>query len=263
MKNIPILHETDREYNERRATHLSSHWLAIFRQCPKEYYKRKSKRDTKAYALGRALHARVLEGGAVYESRYTIGGPINPKTGRPFGSDTKAFAEWAEQQGKPVLSFEQNDLVQDMACGIADNSNAVDLLTDGEAECVFRTTYCDMPCQIRVDWLRDGPGIVDVKTCEDLQWFESDAKRYGYVHQMAFYRAVLGAATGFDPLAIPVHLIAVEKIDPFRCGVWRVGEEALGIAQRENESAIRRLRECVAANNWPTGYEEVRVIETI
>jgi len=41
---------------------------------------------------------------------------------------------------------------------------------------------------------------------------------------MAFYRAVLAQATG---QVVPVHIIAVEKRPPFRCGVWQLDEGAL------------------------------------
>ena len=60
---------------------------------------------------------------------------------------------------------------------------------------------------------------MDLKTCDDLTWFEADARKLGYLHQMAFYRAVL--AQVLDGLLVPVHIIAVEKKEPFRCGVWR------------------------------------------
>ena len=76
---------------------------------------------------------------------------------------------------------------------------------------------------------------------------------------MAFYRAVLGQRLG--GARVPVHLIAVEKREPFRCGVWRVGDDTLAQAQRENEAAIRRLLVCRERDEWPTGYEEIRVLD--
>ena len=100
---------------------------------------------------------------------------------------------------------------------------------------------------------------MDFKTCDDLTWFESDARRYGYHRQMAFYRAVLAQPLG--GLLAPVYLVAIEKREPFRCGVWRVSEDTLAIAQRENEAAIRRLAACREQNHWPTGYEEIRVLD--
>jgi hypothetical protein len=62
---------------------------------------------------------------------------------------------------------------------------------------------------------------------------------------------------------MPVHLIAVEKKEPFRCGVWQVSSEALGLAQRDNEQAMERLKQCEESDNWPTGYEEKRVLDSI
>ena len=62
-----------------------------------------------------------------------------------------------------------------------------------------------------------------------------DARSYGYAHQMAFYRSLVAVATGET---LPVYLIAVEKREPLRCGVWRMGENVLGTVQKENEEAI-------------------------
>ena len=60
-----------------------------------------------------------------------------------------------------------------------------------------------------------------------------------------------------------MNLIAVEKKEPFRCGVWLLDASALAYAQKENEAAIERLKACQAANSWPTGYEERRVFDSI
>jgi hypothetical protein len=32
-------------------------------------------------------------------------------------------------------------------------------------------------------------------------------------------------------------------------------------ATRENEAAIRRLRECATSGHWPTGYEDQRFFD--
>ena len=58
-------------------------------------------------------------------------------------------------------------------------------------------------------------------------------------------------------------MIAVEKREPFRCGVWRITEEALDLAEMENKAAIKRLHKCRFTNNWPTGFEELRFITNI
>ncbi len=38
------------------------------------------------------------------------GGPINARTGKPYGASTQAYADWAATQGKPVLTDEQSAL---------------------------------------------------------------------------------------------------------------------------------------------------------
>jgi hypothetical protein len=101
-------------------------------------------------------------------------------------------------------------------------------------------------------------GIVDLKTCDNLDWLEMDAKSYGYAHQFAFYRSVLAAVTG---VVAPVFIIAVEKREPFRTGVWILGQNVLAIAQKENEAALSRLAKCREADSWPTGYEDIRIFD--
>jgi hypothetical protein len=258
----PLIHEPAEVYHTKAGEYLSSHLLADFRKCPLLYHRKRrgliQDEDRPAYLVGRAAHTVILEGLEVFHQTYAVGGPVNPKTGQPFGSSTKAWAEWAEAQGKPVLTTEHYDLVMRMAEGVKENAEAQRLLGEGEAEGVVRTEYCAVPCQIRLDWFNPQLGIVDLKSADTIDYFEADARRYGYAHQLAFYRAVLAQVLGAWK---PVYLIAVEKKEPHRCGVWRVSEDTLSIAQQENEAAIRRLRHCTALNAWPTGYEEVRLFE--
>jgi len=251
-------------YQDRSKDYLTSHQLADFRRCPLLYHKKKlgliEEAETPAYLVGRALHTLVLEGVDKFRDEYAVGGPINPKTGQPYGNNTKAFAQWAADQGKPVLTNSQYDLLVQMALAVEKHALSQSLLADGIPEGVARAEYCNVPCQARIDWFNPKHGIIDLKTCDDLDWFEADARRYGYIHQMAFYQAILFCHT---KVTHPVHLIAVEKKEPFRCGVWKVAQEALDYARIENEDAIRRLKHCQETNQWPTGYEECRVFDRV
>ena len=259
-----VIRETDKEYHAKSMDFLSSHQLGDFRKCPALYRKKKlglvSEDERPAYLIGLALHTLVLEGRDKFEAEYAVGGPINPKTGEMYGPTTKAYAEWAAAQGKPVLTLTQFDIVENMADGVRANGIAVDLLSDGIAEGVVRHEYRGVPCQIRMDWFDPHRGILDLKSCDDLTWFEADSRRYGYAHQLAFYRAVLAQVIG---VVMPVHLIAVEKKEPYRAGVWKITDDMLSQAQKENETAIERLKRCVATDTWPTGYEECRVFDYV
>ena len=260
----PVIQEPMEKYQALAKEHLTSHQLGDFRKCPALHRKKKlglvPDEDRPAYVIGRALRTLVLEGRGTFEAEYAVGGPINPKTGEMYGPTTKAYAEWAAAQGRAVLTLAQFDLVESMADGVRANGMAVDLLSEGIAEGVVRCEYRGMLCQIRMDWLDVHRGIADLKTCDDLTWFEADARRYGYVHQLAFYRAVLAQVIG---IVMPAYLIGVEKKEPFRAGVWQVNGDTLNQAQRENEAAIERLKRCIATDTWQTGYEEVRVFDAI
>jgi len=252
-------------YHDQAGRYLSSHQLADFRKSPLLYHRKKQGLfevdERPAYLIGRAAHTLILEGNERFQEEFAIGGPINPKTGNIYGASTKAFAEWAEKQGKPVLTDSQHALIVKLAEGVHAHELARELLSAGLPERVVRTTYCELPCQIRMDWMDPQRGLfADLKTCDDLTYFEADARRYGYVNQLAFYRSVLAEVLGER---LPVFLIAVEKREPYRCGVWEVSNESLGIAERDNEQAIERLRECECTGNWPTGYEAKRMLDCV
>ncbi len=251
-------------YHASRKDHLSSHVLADFRRCPKLYRRKQlglvPERDSAAYALGRAAHVLILEGRERFEAEFAVGGPINPKTGQPFGTQTKAFAEWASSVGKPVLSDLDAALLEQMRAGVHDHVFARELLRSGVAEGVVRAEYGGVPCQARIDWINpvDGRGIVDLKTCSDLDEFERDLHRYGYVHQMAFYRELVVEACGVE---LEVHLVAIEKREPYRCGVWQLSRRLLDRAADENVAAIDELKRCREHDIWKTRFESLRLID--
>jgi len=251
-------------YHSKSGTYLTSHLLADFRKCPLLYHRKRSRlivdEDRPAYLIGRAAHTLILEGRDRFEAEYVIGGPINPKTKARFGAASKAWQEWAALQGKPVLNDDQAELIERMAAAVRNHLPAQELLAEGTAEAVVRANYCGVACQIRMDWFDPYRGLVDLKTCDDLTWFEADARRFGYAYQLAFYRAVLAQLIC---LPMPVHLIAVEKKEPFRCGVWKVKSELLSLVERENAAAIARLKKCEADGYWPSGYEETRPFDVL
>lgn len=258
-----LIRESAQSYHARSGEFLSSHLLADFRRCPQLFHRKRCglvpDEDRPAYVVGRAAHTLILEGTEAFQRSFAVGGPVNPKTGQPFGSTTKAWAEWAQAQGdKEVLTGEQHELVRRLAESVRGHAQAQELLAEGIAEGVLRADYCGMPCQIRIDWLNPHRALCDLKTVDNLDYFETDARRYGYCHQAAFYVAVLAQRIS---LRMPAYLIAVEKREPYRCGVWRITDEVLNFAIAENEAAIGRLRQCEAQGNWPSGYEDQRFFD--
>ena len=258
----------------RDGKYLSSHLLGDFRKCPLLYRQKMigviPPQDSAAYWMGRAVHSLVCEGRSAFDREFLVtDGPVNPKTGEPFGKLTRAYKDWAAAQTLMPVSTTDFGFMVKLQAAVYLHPIASRLLQDGWAEGTVRTQYRDEPVQIRVDYFNpnfldemtgEKGAIVDLKTCDTIDFFEADARRYGYIHQLAFYREVLRLASGTE---FPVYIVAVEKKDPHRVGVWRLSSASLDAAKEANDRAIDRLRECRRIDEWPTGYEEMRVLDNL
>ncbi len=251
-------------YHSQAKAYLSSHQLMHFMKCPylwrKEHLGLIDEARRAEFIIGEATHVRILEGRAEFDGRYVWDSPINPTSGKPYGATTKKYADWKKAQKRIVLTRTQVAGIEDMAAGVESNSYAMQLLSSGQAESVVRGVFEGLKCQIRIDWFNPKYGIVDLKTCNDIDWFEYDAKKYKYDIQTTFYREVLQAVTG---VYVPVHVIAVEKQQPYRCGVWTITQETFHVARNKITAAIKRFKKCLADGFWPTGFEEVRQLQII
>ena len=262
-----IIHEPANEYHARSRSgeFMSSHLLADFRESPALYCKEITgeieQKDTPAFVLGRAAHSLILEGRASFDRDFVVSdGPVNPRTGEPYGAKTKTYADWLATQDREVVSGKDYSFILNLQRSVHLHAAASELLAKGEAEGVVRAEYCGVPCQIRMDWFSPESGLVDLKTCDSLKWFEVDCRRYGYIFQLAFYRAVIRIVTG---VTVPIHIIAVEKNEPFATGVWQLTGEVLDLAERINDAALERYKKCQFTGIWPTGYEDIRIIDSL
>ena len=288
MNRLPIFADIPaEEYHQaaRDGKFLSSHLLGDFRKSPRLYHKKLNGEieptESAALATGRAVHTLVLEGRSKFDEEFLVtDGPVNPKTGEPFGKTTKAYREWAASQTKEVVSGTDFAFMLKLRESVWAHPVARELLDEGISEQTVRCNYCGEPCQIRMDWFRirylGRPAICDLKTAQDLTYFESDARRFGYPQQMSFYREVLRVASKISPersehceamslegceIEADCYLIGVEKNEPMRCGVWKLTDGILQACACENERAIAELRECRRANTWPTRTEDMRILD--
>lgn len=262
-----FLRESEEVYHalSKSGQTVSSHMLAEFRKSPKMYHKMTTGQvafaDSDAFRLGRAAHKYLLEGVPTFEREYMVAdGPVNPRTMKPYETTSKTFRDWAGKLDKPVVSTEEFELIKRMYAAICENLGASDLLDAGIAEAVVRTEVEGLQCQIRLDFFNPVLGIVDLKTCDCLDDFERDARKNGYMWQMAFYRMVFQQAFLEGTTC---HLIAVEKKEPFSCGVWRCDETDLDAEEEKIRHSLKRLAECRKSGVYPTGYELVRILRSM
>jgi len=259
-----ITHEDEKSYHSRSRSgeFVSSHLLQLFCRSPWKYYATISgeniDEDRPEFAFGRAVHKLILEGRDAFSHEYMISdGPVNPRTGSPYGKTSKAYLDWAALQRKEVVTTEDFEAIVKMmtACDLHRGIHEL-LASYGEAEGVVRAELEGVPCQIRMDYFSEEVGIVDLKTCRDIEFFENDCRNFGYAYQLAFYRSVLKAASG---ISVPVHIIAVDKTEFNIAGRWDIPDVVLDECDKVNRAALLRLKKCRETNVWPTGYETTRV----
>ena len=245
--------------------YLSSHFLADFRNCPLLYHQKLTGEiltdDTSAFQIGRATHALVLGGQEAFDEEYLVSsGPINPKTGEPYGKLTKAYRDWAAEQTKKIILANEFDFMLKLQEAVWSHPKAAELLDGCVCEGTIRAEYMGERVQIRMDAFNPASrAIIDLKTCDNLDFFRNDCLKYGYAEQMAFYREVFRIASG--GYVASAWLIAVEKRVPYRCGVWKITPKVLDRAQAVNEQALVELKMCRDQDVWPTRYEDVRELD--
>lgn len=263
IENIPFDVYLEDAY---QGAYLTSHFLADFRTCPLLYRQKLNGdvqiEDTAAYQVGRATHTLVLGGQEAFDEEYLVSsGPINPKTGEPYGKMTKAFRDWAAEQTKKIVLTNEFDFMMRLQESVWGHVKAAELLDDCIREGTVRGEYLGEKAQIRMDLFNPTmKAIADLKTCDNLDYFTSDCYRYGYAEQLSFYQEVFRIASG--GVCPSVWLIAVEKRAPYRCGVWEISPELMANAREHNEFALAELKTCRELDVWPTRYEEVRVLQS-
>ena len=252
----------------KRNEYTTSHRLNLFRRCPALYRKTVTgeivEGDTAAFQMGRAVHVLILERERFSHEYLVADGPVNPKTGNPYGRETRAFKDWAEAQTMPVVPTADHALMLKLAEAVHAHHAAADILKAGFAEATVRAKWDGEPVQARLDWFDPERGILaDLKTCADVDRFPFDVRDFGYVPQLAFYKRVLELA-GYAGPRIRAYLIAVEKREPFRVAVVELYEMTLEDGNSAEDSkfgagnnwVMAELLRCRADDVWPTRYEE-------
>jgi hypothetical protein len=99
---------------------MSSHNLALMRDNPRTFELlmkgRLPRTESPALAFGRALHCFTLEPTETWNARYLVSdGPVNEKTGAPYGHSTAKYAQFLAEQTKEIVSTHDFGLIEGMA----------------------------------------------------------------------------------------------------------------------------------------------------
>ena len=208
-----------------------------------------------------------------YGSWAVFSPPVNDKTGKPFGYDTKAYMEayndfLAMNPGKEICGQNDIDLaeqmIQELRFGNKHLSADINfLIKHGKAEQSHFVEYQGGFFKYRTD-LKTSTKIVDWKTCQPefpkVENWSKQVVNMGYDISAAFYQFFEFIATGKWKT---FYWVAQEKTPPFDFNIidasnwaFEIGQDGEVIPHSGAQKFIRLLEiylQCNERDDWP-GY---------
>lgn len=215
---------------------------------------------SEAMSTGRAMTDFLSMSSEDFLAKYVVAdGPLNPKTGKPYGTDTKAFIEWRAMQPKTPIPTQQFNMFGKMALAYNKHPFIKSLGGYGRMRnVVLRAVICDVECMCKVDnlYVNDESAFsVDVKTTSDLGTFAKAAYGLHYHEQQALIGLILeanGIETARDVIA------ALEKGPMPRCGVFAV--EKTSVNESIVKGVLAEYAESCSTGEFGTRFEDVTLI---
>lgn len=152
---------------------LSSSVIKKLAKNPNEYLIQES--DTSRFDVGTLFHWFILEPEKFESAQYV---DVSSRKG-------KAWSEAVEEYGKVYLKKDK-DLAESMGERLMSNSKVQDAIKMTKFEVPQVGYINDYLFRGKADILGDGY-IIDLKTCQDVNWFKNDARRYNYGAQVYIY----------------------------------------------------------------------------
>jgi hypothetical protein len=211
-------------------------------------------RDSKAFAMGRAAHAAVLEPERfdrdfVVWDQMTDGGRLRPRTGK----DYEAFVR--ENEGKAIIKPDEHRFAIAVRSAVRAKPAAKKYMREGQPEVamVWNDAATGALCKGRVDWITCVDGVdtvVGLKTTADLtaRAFSQQAARLLYYLQWAYYFDGYSTITGKEPRMIE---IVVEGEPPHDVVVYLIPPEVIELGREEYRGLLVKLGECEQSKRWP------------
>lgn len=203
------------------------------------------RRDSRAFQFGRVVHARFTDR-AHYDAMISTG-PLNPKTGKPFGPDTNAFADWqAQNPGKVVLGARDLADLDLMDQRMPDRIRAIFADPLGVPESSYYQTIAGVKVKARPDWISGGV-IYDLKSIGNLDDAERHITKYRYWFSHAWYRMVVKAECG---KSLPFRFVFAEKNSPYRWQIVDIDAEWIGYADTVCERVMTDIALAQDRGDW-------------
>lgn len=232
--------------------------LPEYKGSPKKFqWAREHRRETRAFDVGHAVHAKVLGVGLGIveypEKHLTPSGNVSTKA---------ATVAWEQEQraaGLTPISPLEADKVHAMSEAVLAHATARPILEVAIHREVSVFAEVDgVPTRARFDAIsddtRNGVIAADLKSCDDATktGFEKSVAKWGYDVQNGFYDDTYQASEG-RPVA-EFYFLACEKNAPYEVAVHRLPLMWLEMGKAKAAEARRIYRECTERGEWP-GYD--------
>ena len=223
-------------------------------------HKQDNPEDTKSLRLGNAFHPGILEPER-FEKEFVIlptscmkGTRKNPNPGMQANLD--AFKAQCEDNNQVIMTQKEYDNIREMRAVVQSDQNAIDILSQGEAEVTgyFLDPDFDIWIKVRLDWFdRQNKMITDLKSCADARHFpfRKSAHDHGYDLQAFMGKYVATQLTGE---AYDFQFLCVESKGYHGLHIWEADDEMLQTGYKKYQKAMALYKQCLESGEWP-GYD--------
>lgn len=258
-----VYFQPDGEY--RRAQGQSQSHIKTILKSPAHYQAvlKRPFTTSSVMTIGTATHCKALEGDETFEAQF-VKKPDNIKY------TTKEGRDWKDAQGKKtILANDGKDRQWDSVVGMTEALRTLDWFDPKQTDyrkfnevSIYWEDY-GIPCKARLDRVVETPDetiVLDLKTTDSvsLDKFQTKMVELGYDFQAAWYshaaRLVYGKPTRFI-------FVAIERNDPHTIDLFEATDEILMEARYKNEMALKRLKECMMKNEWPTAAPSLKMLQ--
>lgn len=255
--------QPDPEY--RKAEGQSQSHIKMILRSPAHYKaaQRRSFITSSVMTIGTATHCKTLEGDKTFEAQYV-------KKPDDIKYTTKEGRDWRDaQKRKTILANDGRDRQWDSVVGMTDalrqfewfNPSQKDYRKFNEVS-IYWKDY-GIPCKARLDRIVHTPDetiVLDLKTTDSVSVdkFQSKMVDLGYDFQAAWYSH---AAKLIYKKPVRFIFVAIERNDPHAIALFEATPEILLEARYKNEMALKRLKECLISNEWPTVQPTLKMLE--
>lgn len=214
---------------------------------------RVKRKPSAALDFGTAGHCRILEPQKF--AALLSDGPINERTGKPYGADTAAFGAWrAENRDAIVLSADDRAALEMMAERMPPEVASIfEAHADPEVSIFATVAGCAVKC--RPDWLT-ADCCYDLKTIPTIDSIEKNIHKFAYWFAAGWYRMVIREATG---KSVPFIHIFAERNPPYRWRIVELDADWIMYADDQARAVAAAIALRSASGEW-SDYGDVRMM---